>query len=48
MIQVYESWLWNKRMGHLSFENMIKYSRKEELKDMPNIIKPFDHVCKHC
>lgn len=47
MSQVDESWLWNKIMGHLSFKNMIKSSRKEAMKDMPKIIKPFDPVCKH-
>jgi hypothetical protein len=48
MSQVDESWLWHKIMGHLSFKNMIKSSRKEAMKDMPKIIKPFDPVCKHC
>ena len=48
MSQVDESWLWHKRMGHLSFENMIKASRKEAVKDMPKVIKPPYHVCKHC
>jgi hypothetical protein len=47
MSQVDESWLWHKRMGHLSFENMIKDSIKEAVKDMPKIIKPSNHVCKH-
>jgi transposase InsO family protein len=48
MSQVDESWLWHKRMGHLSFDNLIKASRKEAVKDMPKIIKPSDPVCKHC
>jgi hypothetical protein len=31
MSQVDQIWLWHKRMRHLSFDNMIKDSRKEEV-----------------
>jgi hypothetical protein len=36
------------RMGPIIFDNLIKVSRKEVVKDMPNIIKPSNLVCKHC
>jgi hypothetical protein len=34
MGQIDESWLWHRRMGHISFDNLIKVSRKEVVKDM--------------
>ena len=29
MGQIDESWLWNRRMGHMSFENMVKISKRK-------------------
>jgi RNase P subunit RPR2 len=46
--QTDESWLWNKRMGHLSFENLVKVSNHQEVRGMPKIIKPSNPICKHC
>jgi transposase InsO family protein len=34
-------------MGHLRFDNMIKASREDAVKDLPNIIKPSNPVCKN-
>ena len=39
-----ESWMWYRRMGH----NIMKVSKKEALRDLPNIVKPLNLVCKHC
>lgn len=39
--------LWNKRMGHMSFEYLLKVSKKEVVRDMLKIIKPSNFVCKH-
>jgi hypothetical protein len=47
MSQAYESCLWNRRMGHLRFDNLIKASKKEVVKEMTKVIKPSNHVCKH-
>jgi hypothetical protein len=30
-----EGWLWNRRMGHIHFENLVKVSRNEAVKEMP-------------
>jgi hypothetical protein len=46
--QVYESWLWNIRLGHLSFDNLIKSNEKKAVRDLPKVIKPSDSICKHC
>ena len=45
---IYKSWLWHMRMGHLNFENLVKISKKEVVRDFPKIVKPLNSVCKHC
>lgn len=37
--QIYESLLWNRIMGHMSFENLVKVSKKKALRDMLKIKK---------
>ena len=44
---VYESWLWDIRLGHLSFDNLSKISKKEFVRDLPKIVVPLNSVCKH-
>ena len=48
MSMIYESWLWHRRMGHLNFDNLMKVSKKEVVRDFPNILKPLNLVGKHC
>ena len=43
-----ESWLWHRRLGHLSFDNLSKISTKEAIRDLPKIVVPLNYVCKHC
>jgi transposase InsO family protein len=43
-----ESWLWNKRMGHTHFDNIFKVSKREAIREIPQITKPTNTVCKHC
>jgi hypothetical protein len=31
----YESWLWNRRMGHMHFDNLVKVRKREEVIEMP-------------
>jgi hypothetical protein len=33
-----ESWLWNRRMGHIHFDNLFKVSKKEEVIEIPQIM----------
>ena len=35
LVKEYESWLWNKRMGHMHFGNLVKINKKEAVRDMP-------------
>jgi hypothetical protein len=48
MGQIDQSWLWHRRMGHLHFDNLVKISKRQVVRDMPPIIKPSDPICKHC
>jgi hypothetical protein len=44
----YEIWLWNKRMGHIHFDNLVKVNKSEAVREMPQIMKPKNTLCKHC
>jgi hypothetical protein len=35
-------------MGHMHFDNLVKVSRREAVKEMPQIMKPTNTFCKHC
>ena len=48
MSQIDEIFLWHRRMGHLNFENIVKNSQKGVVINLPNIIKPPNHVYRHC
>jgi hypothetical protein len=43
-----ESWLWHRRMGHMHFDNLVKVSKIETVREMPQITKPTNILCKHC
>jgi hypothetical protein len=43
-----ESWLWNRRMDHMQFDNIFKISRKEAVREMPEISNIANTLCKHC
>jgi hypothetical protein len=43
-----ESWLWHKIMGHIHFDNLVKFNQKEEIREMPQITKPTNTLCKNC
>ena len=43
-----ESWLWHRRLGHIKFENLVKISRSKVVREMPEITKPVNTMCKQC
>jgi hypothetical protein len=43
-----ESWLWNRRMGHIHFDNLFKVNKKEAVREMPQIMKPTNTLYKQC
>jgi hypothetical protein len=44
----HESWLWNKRMGHIHLDNLVKVRKREAVREMPQIMKLTNTLCKHC
>jgi hypothetical protein len=43
-----ESWIWHRRMGHMHFDNLVKFRKREAVREMPQITKPTNTLCKHC
>jgi hypothetical protein len=43
-----ENWLWNRRLGHLNFDHLVKIRNSGVVKVLPKISKPYDFVCKPC
>ena len=41
-----ESWLWHRILGHLNFDHIISLSKKKAVRDMPEINKPSNTICK--
>jgi hypothetical protein len=41
-----ESWLWDRRLGHINFDHLIKLKNLEAIKDIPRISMLQDSVCK--
>jgi hypothetical protein len=35
-------------MGHINFDNLFKVRRKEVVREIPEISKPKNILCKHC
>jgi len=46
--QTDESWLWHKRLGHTSFDNLINISKINAVQDIPKLFKPNQGVCGPC
>jgi hypothetical protein len=44
----YECWLWHRRMGHMHFDNLVKVGKRELVREIPEITKPTNTLCKHC
>jgi hypothetical protein len=40
--------MWHKRMGHINFENLVKISTKQVVRDIPKITKTSSTICKQC
>ena len=43
-----ESWLWHGRLGHLNFDNLVKISKREVVRELTKIVKSLNSVSKHC
>jgi hypothetical protein len=36
------------RMGHMHFDNLVKVRKREAVREIPQITKPTNTLCKHC
>jgi hypothetical protein len=43
-----ESWLWNRRMDHMHFDNLVNFNKRDAVREMPQIMKPVNNLCKQC
>ena len=43
-----ESCLWHRRMGNINFDNLVKNSNLEEVRNLPKITKYSNPICRHC
>jgi hypothetical protein len=43
-----EIWLWHRRMGHMHFYNLVKVNKREAVREITQITKPTNTLCKHC
>jgi hypothetical protein len=43
-----ESWLWHKQMGHIHFDNLVKVRKNEAIREISQITKPTNTLCKNC
>ena len=44
----HESWLWHRKLGHLSFDHIIKLVNNGEVRYFSKISKPYESICKPC
>jgi hypothetical protein len=35
-------------LGHIHFDNLVKVKKNEAVREMPQITKPTNTLCKHC
>jgi hypothetical protein len=42
-----ESWLWNRRLAHINFDNLLKFNNFGVVRNFPKIIKPSNPMCRH-
>jgi len=41
-----ERWLWHRRMGHISFDNIVELNKTQAVRDMTKVLEPYDTICK--
>lgn len=44
--RIKDAWLWHKRLCHVNFENMVKICRNKRVRDLPNLQKSKNAMCK--
>lgn len=46
--QLDDKWLWYQRMYHINFDNLIRISSKNAVRDFPRLSKPGNNIYKEC
>lgn len=46
MAQINEIWLWQRKMCHINFDNLVRISSIQVMRDLPNITKLVISICK--
>ena len=41
-----ESWIWNRRMGHIHFDNLVKIYKKQVVWNILEVTNPTKSVCE--
>ena len=48
MVKSDDVWLWNKRLCHVNFKNLVSISKMKKLRGLPRLKKPDNVICKQC
>jgi hypothetical protein len=43
-----EIWLWHRSLGHIKFDNLVKFNNLGAVRNFPKIINPSNTMCRHC
>ena len=43
-----EIWIWHRIVGHIHFDNLVKVRKSEAVREISQIMKPTNTLCKHC
>jgi hypothetical protein len=43
-----ERWIWHRRVGHMNFDNLVKITNKEAVREMHEVSKLGSTMCKQC
>ena len=43
-----ERWIWNRRMGHIHFDNLVSIYKNKSVQNMPKVTNPANSICEQC
>ena len=48
VVEFDDVWLWNKRLCHVNFDNLVSISNMKRVRGFPKLKKPNNMICKEC
>ena len=48
VVEFDDVWLWNKRLCHVNFDNLVSINNMNRVKGFPKLKKPDNIICKQC